>query len=252
MRSITRHLIPQLAALAPELIIFDKGGTLISFHGMWSGWVIELARRLEVAAGNPVAGRLFRAMGFDSRSRHIAHDGRLATTPMAGLRALTVDVLCEAGLPRQASEAAVAAAWYAPDPVEQTRPLTDLAALFRGLRDSGLKIAVATVDDRGPTEATFAALGVDSLVDALVGGDDGVPLKPAPDMVWAVCEVAGVDPAQSVVVGDAVTDLHMGRAAGAGLVVAVLTGVAPEEALTPHADLVLESAADLTHTEYIP
>jgi phosphoglycolate phosphatase-like HAD superfamily hydrolase len=195
MRSITRHLIPQLAALAPELIIFDKGGTLISFHGMWSGWVIELARRLEVAAGNPVAGRLFRAMGFDSRSRHIAHDGRLATTPMAGLRALTVDVLCEAGLPRQASEAAVAAAWYAPDPVEQTRPLTDLAALFRGLRDSGLKIAVATVDDRAPTEATFAALGVDSFVDVLVGGDNGLSIKPAPDMVWVVCQATSVAPA---------------------------------------------------------
>jgi hypothetical protein len=44
----------------------------------------------------------------------------------------------------------------------------------------------------------------------------------------------------------------MGRAAGAGLVVAVLTGVAPEEALAPHADLLLESVADLTHTSIFP
>ena len=244
MSSSTQRLLAELAALAPELIIFDKGGTLIDFHGMWSEWVTGLARRLE-AAGVLVAGQLFHTMGFDHRSGRIAPDGPLATTPMAGLRALTVDILVEAGLARQASKAAVADVWYAPYPVGQARPLADLLGLFRGLRDNGLKIAVATVDDRAPTEATFAALGIESFVDTLVCADDGLPLKPAPDMVWAVCRTAGVAPAQVVVVGDTVADLQMGQAAGVGLGIGVLSGVSPREMLAPHADLLLESVAEL-------
>ncbi len=241
----TRCLIPELASLSPALIIFDKGGTLIDFRGMWSDWVTGLARRLEDAAAIPVAERLFRAMGFDPNTGHIAPDGQLATKPMADLRVLTVDLLEEAGLDPPAAERAVAAAWYAPDPVEDVRPITDLAELFGALRAEGLKIGVATVDDRAPTEATFAAWGIDSFVDALVGGDDGVPLKPAPDMVWAVCRATGVSPAQAVVVGDSVTDMQMGRAAGVGLVIGVLTGLCTREMLAPHADLLLDSVAEL-------
>jgi HAD superfamily hydrolase (TIGR01509 family) len=125
------------------------------------------------------------------------------------------------------------------------RPLADLPGLFTALRDRGIGIAVATMDDRAPTEATFAALGVEPFVDALVCGDDGLPPKPAPDMVWAVCQATSVEPSQAAVVGDSVTDLEMGRAAGAGLVVGVLSGVAPEEMLAPHADVLLASVADL-------
>jgi phosphoglycolate phosphatase len=223
----------------------DKGGTLIDFHEMWRDWMIAMAQRLEAATGLALAERLFHTVAFDPRTGEVAHDGPFATAPMAGLRDLIVGILCQAGLPHQASEVAVASVWYAPDPIRQARPLTDLPALFSDLRGNGLQIAVATVDDRAPTEATFAALGIGSYVDALVCGDDGVPIKPAPDMVWALCQATGVDPARSVVVGDAVTDLQMGRAAGAALVVAVPSGVAPGEVLAPHADLVLESVAGL-------
>jgi phosphoglycolate phosphatase-like HAD superfamily hydrolase len=244
--SLPRRLpISELGKLSPRLIIFDKGGTLIDFRWMWSTWIRELARRVESATGLPTAGRLFGAMGFDPDSGGIDPAGRLATGTMADLRALTVDLLCQTGLSRQASDAAVETAWFAPDPVEEVRPLADLSELFTDLRARGIKIAVATMDDRAPTETTFAALDIESFVDALVCGDDGLPPKPAPDMVWAVCQATGVEPAQAAVVGDSVTDLEMGRAAGAGLVIGVLSGVAPEEMLAPHADGLLASVADL-------
>jgi HAD superfamily hydrolase (TIGR01509 family) len=101
------------------------------------------------------------------------------------------------------------------------------------------------MDERASTEAQLARLGIESFVDALVCADDGVPAKPAPDMVWVVCRMAGVAPAQAAVVGDAIADLQMGRSAGAGLVIGVLSGISPIEMLTPHADLVLRSVAEL-------
>ena len=228
-----------------QLIIFDKDGTLIHFDAMWSGWVTELARRLEAACGQPVTEALFREMGFDPVSGRVLPHGKLAATPMARLRALTVDVLRELGLPPADAEAAVAAAWHIPDPVTLARPFTDLPTLFGALRQRGIKIAIATTDDRAPTEATLAGLGVASFVEAMVCADDGVPVKPRPDMVFAVCRATGVDPAHSVVVGDSIADLQMGKAAGAGLVVGVLSGVSPAEVLESIADRVLTSIDEL-------
>ena len=230
---------------APQLVIFDKGGTLIDFFQVWRPWVVELARRLESVTGLMLADGFFSAVGFEPMSGRIDHQGRLATKTMSGLRAWAAAWLCELGLSRHAAEGAIASAWFAPDPLTEARPLADLPALFNTLRARGLKIAIATMDDRAPTEATLAKLGVASLVDVLVCADDGLALKPAPDMVWAVCQATGVEAAQAVVVGDAEMDMLMGQAAGVGLVVGVLSGIAPQDALAPHADVLLMSVAEL-------
>jgi phosphoglycolate phosphatase len=47
------------------------------------------------------------------------------------------------------------------------------------------------------------------------------------------------------VVGDSLHDLHMARAAGAGLAVGVLTGPATRTDLEDHADVVMGSIAEL-------
>lgn len=236
-----------------KLIIFDKDGTLIHFDAMWGAWVTELARRLEAETrflprnrvSEPVTDRLFREMGFDPVSGRVLAHGKLAATPNARLRDLAVDMLRGMGLAPEAAEAAVAAAWHIPDPVTLARPVTDLRALFGALRARGLKVAIATTDDRAPTEATLAGLGVASLVEAIVCADDGVPVKPAPDMVFALCRATGVAPAQCVVVGDTAADLQMGRAAGAGSVMGVLSGVSDADVLRPYADTVIASVAEL-------
>jgi phosphoglycolate phosphatase len=104
---------------------------------------------------------------------------------------------------------------------------------------------VATTDDREPTLRTLEVLGIAGLVDVVVCGDDGVPVKPAPDMVWHACARLGVDVSRSGVVGDTRADLAMGRSAGCGLVVAVLSGAGDQPALEPLSDLVLSSIAEL-------
>jgi phosphoglycolate phosphatase len=142
---------------------------------------------------------------------------------------------------RQAAESA----WFEPDPVATAVPIADLPALFRGLRSSGCQIAVATTDNRQPTDATLRSLGVRDLVGALACGDDGFAGKPAPAAVLAVCSALRVLPERTAVVGDTPADLAMGRAAGAGLVVGVLSGLGGRADLESHADLVLGSVAEL-------
>ena len=233
-----------------ELVVFDKDGTLIDFHGMWGGWAFSLADALEAAAGSRLRGALLRALGVDPRTGVTRARGTLAATPMGRIRELTVELAREAGLGPAEAEAAVSAAWEPPDPVALAVPLADLRALLGSLRaggpaPAGRKIAIATSDDRAPTERTIEALGLGDLIDGTACADDGVPVKPAPDMVLRLCGGLGVLPARTAVIGDSPSDLRMGRAAGAGLVVGVLSGVGRRRDLAPHADVVVPSVAAL-------
>jgi phosphoglycolate phosphatase-like HAD superfamily hydrolase len=227
-----------------EIVIFDKDGTLIDFHAMWSAWMEELAARLETETGRPLQADLYAAMGYDAAARRTLADGWLAATPMARLWDLTAAFLQGRGLARRESEAVVAAVWFVPDPVATARPLADLPTLFGRLRAQGLKLAVATTDDRAPTMATLQALGAANWLDKVICADDGVRVKPAPDMVLEICRGTGTTPERALVVGDALHDMAMAREAGARAV-GVLTGVTGREALARAADVVLESIASM-------
>lgn len=227
-----------------ELVIFDKDGTLIDFHAMWGGWVSALGRDLTDATGSPIGEALHRTMGVDASGRVLAH-GALAAMPMARIRELIVELLRERGSSAAEAERAVTSAWRPPDPLSLAHPLADLGALFSMLRGAGRRIAVATSDDRQPTVATLDGLGLSSLVDGIVCADDGMPVKPAPDMVLHLCRTLGVDPSRAAVIGDTPADLLMGLAAGAGRRIGVLSGVGTRRDLAPLADAILPSVASL-------
>jgi phosphoglycolate phosphatase len=215
---------------------------------MWSGWAAELADRLALATGRPIHESLYGALGYDPATGRATAGGPLAAMPMARLRDLTLDVVRETGSDPSAAEVAVAAAWHAPDPLTLAHPLTDLRALFGGLRGRGIRVAVATSDDRAPTEATLAGLGVGSLVDGIVCADDGLVVKPEPDMLHRLCSILGVPAAATAMVGDSTADLAMGRAAGVARCIGVLSGVGSRDDLGPLADAIVGSVADLLPT----
>lgn len=233
------------AEFSPRLVIFDKDGTLIDFNYMWAPWVIDLAQRLESACGFPLAGTIFKSFGFDASTSRVLPNGPLATWSMTSLRDLASTVLVESNIPLPDAERAVELAWRTPDAVKFAHPVADLTGVFKTLRGKGVKIAVATSDDRNGTEETLEALGLAGYVNAVVAADDGPPTKPAPDMVLHLCRILQISPKQSVVVGDSQADMEMGRSASAGLTVGVLTGVSSKEVLASHADVVIPSIEDL-------
>ena len=227
-----------------DLVVFDKDGTLIDFHLMWTDWLAKLIGRLQRETRLRLDPEMSVFMGVDPATGAVLPHGLMAATPMARIRDLLVDYLAGRGLDALLAERAVALAWQPPDPV-LAHPLADLRALFMSLRERGRRLAIATSDDRLPTERTLDALGIAGLIDAIACADDGYPVKPAPDAVLTLCATLGVPPARTAVVGDAPADLRMARAASAGRVIGVLTGVGDMAALRPLADVVLESVAAL-------
>jgi len=227
-----------------DLVVFDKDGTLIDFHAMWGGWARELGTRLEATARRPVAPDVFATIGFDPTTGRVAAGGPLAAATMAGIQDVVEAVLRRWCPSVAAARRATEAAWFVPDPVALARPLADLPALFSGVRAGGRRIAVVTTDDRAPTDATLRALGVREAVAAMVCGDDGFPMKPAPDAVFALCQALQTEPGRVAVVGDSPADLAMARAAGVGRAVGVLSGVGTAADLAG-ADAVLRSIGEL-------
>lgn len=228
-----------------DLLIFDKDGTLIEFHLMWGGWVDALARRLEAAAGLSLREGLYPLLGVDPATGIVHAHGLMAATPMSRIREVVQAYVGEAGASPDVARTAVESAWHAPDPVGLAQPVTDLVALLGRIRDRVGTFAVATSDDRLPTERTLAALGVSTEFAAITCADDGIRTKPSPDPVLHLCSTLGIAPGRTAVVGDSPADLLMARAAGAARSIGVLTGVGDRASLAPHADLVLRSIAEL-------
>ncbi|DBA02607.1 hypothetical protein Poli38472_014493 [Pythium oligandrum] len=243
--SFARRHRSSLHRVDPSLVVFDKDGTLIDFNLMWGGWVESQAWRVEMTTGLPVREKLFDAMGYDWIRRAIRSKGALCCTPMGELYKLAVRVLVNEGMPADEAEVVIRQCWSMPDPVLTSRPLGDLAGLFRTIKHMGIKIAVCTTDNRQATIDTLKHLQLDHMVDAMACGDDGLPAKPAAEQIWTICQQVGAQPHNTIMVGDTHTDMLLGRNAGCGLSVGVLGGASSLEDLAQDADVLIPSVAKL-------
>ncbi|MDZ7801256.1 MAG: HAD-IA family hydrolase [Trueperaceae bacterium] len=94
---------------------------------------------------------------------------------------------------------------------ERTRPFPGVPEVLAALRGRGWLLAVATTKRTEMATRLVAALGMEAQLDH-VQGTDGFPHKPAPDVVQRALAVLGAEGAWMV--GDTVSDLEAGRAAG--------------------------------------
>ena len=124
-------------------------------------------------------------------------------------------------------------------------PVPGVPEALASLHARSYRLGVATNDSTAGCEQTLLALGVAQLFEAAYGYDAVANPKPAPDTVLAFCDLTGLKPAEIAMVGDNRHDLEMARAGGCGLAVAVLSGTGTRETLTPLADVVLDSVAEL-------
>jgi len=227
--------------MAIKGILFDKDGTLLDYVATWMPLNHEAA--LAAAGGDQgLADRLLAAAGYDAAAGRVLSGSALAAS----------------------TNREIAACWAAlmpgRDVVDLTRllegiftqggrhsatPVAELAPLLARLKARGLSLGVATSDSEAGAHATLAHFGVVELLDFLAGYDSGFTPKPSPNLVGGFCAATGLAAPEVCVVGDNSHDLEMGRAAGAGLVVGVLTGTSEHSDLAPLADQVLDSIVAL-------
>ena len=88
-----------------------------------------------------------------------------------------------------------------------TRPYPGMVEAVRQLHEKGIKLAVASNKFQSGTESLIAEFFPGIPFVAVLGNRPGYPLKPDPEIVGEVLRQASASPAQTVMVGDSLTDM---------------------------------------------
>jgi len=199
-----------------ELVVLDMAGTTVRDDG-----VVERAfRRAHERTGVADAWEWDEALAYVRRT----------------MGQSKVDVFAHlAGGDRERAEAAAVAFEHAyaelirEDGVE---PMAGATELFADLRAAGIAVVLTTGFAPATRDAIIDALDWRRLVDGALSPADAGRGRPAPDLVLSAALRAGASRVAAVAVaGDTTSDIAAGLAAGAGLVVGVLSGAHDRDAL---------------------
>jgi phosphoglycolate phosphatase len=222
-------------------ILFDKDGTVIDY---WRTWVpINREAALYAARGDKaLADELLRLGGHDPVT-----DGVTPGSPLAAGDFLDI-AEAFAKHPDVAAAGELVAGIeriFCSGGAKHSVLIDGARATLVELKRRGLCLGLATNDSAGGLQASLAEHRVLHLFAFTVGCDSGFGSKPDPRMVHGFCGMMGLEAREVAVVGDAVHDLAMGRAAGVGLTVGVLSGTSERQDLERLADLILPSINEL-------
>lgn len=225
------------ASSRARAVLFDKDGTLFHFRATWEAWSAALLRDLS-AGDAETEHNLARSIGFDLATGRFQND----SLAIAGTNMQIAEALCgvltdraPADLQRQISETAQDAPLV---------PVTDLRALTARLRGTGHALGVMTNDSEAVAVAHLQRTGLRNSFDVVLGADSGHGAKPSPKPLLAFCARVGVDPSDTIMVGDSLHDLDAADAAGM-TPVGVLTGLASAAELSTRAETVLNDISQL-------
>jgi phosphoglycolate phosphatase-like HAD superfamily hydrolase len=123
--------------------------------------------------------------------------------------------------------------------------VAETLAMVEPLRAAGMRTAVATTKKTLTAERVLGGLGLAQHFDLILGTEEPMPHKPAPDLLLACARRLARDPRRGLMVGDTERDVLAGRAAGMRTC-GVTYGVLGADGLTPHApDFLVDRFADL-------
>jgi phosphoglycolate phosphatase len=216
-------------------VLFDKDGTLISFEDTWGPAIFAVIHAL--ADGDLEKARAQAELLHFSLERKAF----LPTSPMIAGSSTSYGPLWGQALGRDDLVALKREidALSAAESLKSLTPIGEPARPLGALRAMGMRLGVATNDSEASARRQLGALGLNALVEFVVGHDSGHGSKPEPGMIQAFARFIEAPTSHVAMVGDTLHDLDSARAAGA-IAIAVLSGPASREILAPRADYVVE------------
>ena len=99
------------------------------------------------------------------------------------------------------------------DPLYKVVPYKDMPETIQKLKDAGLKMAVCSNKPHIAAQKVVKAIYGD-VFDEVMGQQEGIRRKPAPDGPLKIAEQFGVKPEECMYIGDTKTDMQTGKSAG--------------------------------------
>lgn len=207
-----------------QAVFFDLDGTLIDS----APDLVDAMRRLRAELGEP-------AIVLDQVGAVVSKGGRAMLR--AGFPGVD-EARLESLLPRYLD-------LYAEQIAAYTRTFDGIDGVLARFEASALPWGIVTNKPEYLARAVVAELGLDKRSAALVGGDTLPVRKPDPAPLLHAAQLAGVDAAHSVYVGDDARDIEAGRAAGMRTVAAGWGYLDGEDPYAWGADIVIAKPHDL-------
>lgn len=223
-----------------QAILFDKDGTLLDFDATW-GPVYRQAARIAARNVPSDTERFLLVSGLDPATGKPAAGSLLA----AGNTEEIAGAWVAGGADFKLEDLTARLDRLFIDRMHDSEPLPGIREAVDALLARDFTLGVASSDSEAAIRAFLAGTGLEPRFSFVTGYDTGHGPKPEPGMVHGFAAAIGLPVSKIAVIGDNMHDIDMARAAGAGLTIGVLTGTSSRKDLEPHADAVLESAADL-------
>ena len=144
-------------------------------------------------------------------------------------------------------------AYYKVHMEDKTSVYEGITGLLAELKNRGLKIAVATNKVHIAVKPLMEKYFPEIRFDSMIGQREGVPVKPAPQIMFDILRETGCEPSEALHVGDTATDMQLAHNAGV-TPVGVLWGYRPlEELQEAGAKFIIEKPEELLRLvhEYI-
>ena len=234
-----------------ELVIFDKDGTLMELHHYWAEMSDLRANIITEKLGLSSDQRLqmLFAMGVDAKHKKLLSNGPVGIKKREVVMQAAIDYLASIG--HEGTRSICQEVFEEVDRISTTLidklviPIPGAGELVDLLSKNGCKIAIATTDRSYRAALAMKAMGFDKKIDLIVGADCVSEPKPSPEMVYYILDKIRAEKSQTLMVGDAITDVEMGISAGLTGTVGVLTGQTSQEKLEKITPFVIGSIAQI-------
>ena len=229
----------EIIKVNPEIILFDKDGTLIDIHHYWSS-MLKLRASLIIDQWfkhhinkKSIERDLIDSMGVDLLSGKIKLKGPVGIKSRNYIVGIASNIVRSNGIDIENQE--IEDIFLEIDSVTSNnmmsllRPLPGVLSLLKNLKNMGILMAVVSNDITSRTYLALKSLGINDCFTEVIGGDEVQNNKPSADLALLVSQKTGIKVDKMMVIGDSLVDIKMGLSAKINLNVAVLTGLSEKK-----------------------
>ncbi|MBF0301142.1 MAG: HAD family hydrolase [Oligoflexia bacterium] len=236
-----------------KLVVFDKDGTLIEIHKYWAQMILARAKGICQKANISIenVSMLMNAMGVNFETMMLKPEGPVGIKKREVVLESAVSCLAKIGLNSEYARKIIFDVFLDIDKLSLEKlsefiiPINGALNLISKLKNLGVKIAIATTDKTERAEIALKHLKWDHYFDFVVGADMVSLVKPDKEMIELIMLKLNVSRQQTIMVGDAETDILMGFNADVKASIGVLTGLSSRDKLLPHTEFIVNSVEDI-------